>query len=191
MLSAALGPAGSIKWVDVGRWVSPFSPSSSPPFYFSFCLSLPSIWQIPLLPLPLPCYTLPIEMASLPHTNPRLLAQASHIPWAMSYLRFDYGRPPSRMNVLLRLSALCPDVVQIIRGKPVLPTRVITTSVANAARKLQQHLHSTGVGGGEEKDEAWHAHRSIFRGWLIQKCTSNSTNATVKTEKQIPVQGIS
>ena len=57
-------------------------------------------------------------MASLPHTNPRLLAQASHIPWAMSYLRFDYGLPPSRTNVLLHLlSALCPDVVQIIRGK--------------------------------------------------------------------------
>lgn len=76
----------------------------------------------------------------------------------MSYLRFDYGRPPSRTNVLLRLlSASCPDVVHVIRGKPVLSTGVITTSVANAARKLQQHHHSTGVRGGEEKDVARHA----------------------------------
>lgn len=136
-------------------------------------------------------------MASLPHTNPRLLAQASHIPWAMSYLRFDYRRPPSRTSVLLRLlSALCPDVVKIIRGKPVLSTGVITTSVANAARKLQQHPRSTGVVGGEEK-EACHAymtrgrqsyisrtHRSICRGWCIHKCTSNRTN-TINRKKSL------
>lgn len=58
VLSASPRPAGSFKWVDVDRWVSPFFPSSSPPFHFSLCLSLSSIWQIPPLPLPLPCYTL-------------------------------------------------------------------------------------------------------------------------------------
>lgn len=111
-----------------------FLPSISPFVFLSYPYG-----RFHSLPSPCPA-TNSLLKWPLSHTqNPRLLAQASHIPWAMSYLRFDYGRPPSRMNVLFGLlSALCPDVVQIIRGKPVLPTRVLTTSRKKAVGASSQ-----------------------------------------------------
>lgn len=138
-------------------------------------------------------------MASRPHTNPRLLAQASHIPWATSYLRFDYGRPPSRTNVLLCcLSALYPDVAQIIKGKPVSSTGVMTTSVADATRKcssiiiaalvpekkkrkrIEPDMHTQPVG----RAHIYFKHtEAIFRGWY-KDYILNSINPSGNKKKK-------
>lgn len=182
-------------------------PLSLPPFLLPPLL--PSIFpfvffshphgRFHLFPSPCPAEH-SIEMASRPHTNPRLLAQASHIPWATSYLRFDYGRPPSRTNVLLCcLSALYPDVAQIIKGKLVSSTGVITTSVADAARKcssiiiaalvpekkkrrrIEPDMHTQPVG----RAHIYFKHtEAIFRGWY-KDYILNSINPSGNKKKKI------
>lgn len=117
MLSASLGPAGNIKWVDMSRWVSPFSPSSSPSIFFFFFLS--SIWS----PLPLP-HALLRSLQKWPLTHTRQckhptfsLIQFKKMPSVLSYLRFDHKRLPFRTGALrCHCSAFYQDVIQIIRG---------------------------------------------------------------------------
>lgn len=121
---------------------------SSPLFYFSFCISLPSIWQVPLLPLPLPCYTL--LKWPLSHTHKPTLACTS-IPHPLSHVLFTVRLRPTALQDERPPPPLClvPRCCSSSNWKT---TRVITTSVANVARKLREHFYSTGVGVREERD---------------------------------------
>lgn len=66
VLSASPGPAGSIKWVDVGRWVTPFL--LLPLFYSPFVFLSHPYGRFHFFPSPYPAPH-SIEMASLPHTH--------------------------------------------------------------------------------------------------------------------------
>lgn len=97
VLSASLGPVWSIKWVDVDR-VSPFSPCSSPCCFFSFCLSLPSIWQIPILTLPLPYYTLLKCPLSHTQTHGCLHKHPTSLEPCLIYGSITANHPPEQMS---------------------------------------------------------------------------------------------
>lgn len=92
--SASPGPVGSVKWVDMGRWVSPFFSFllSSLPF---LPLSFSSIWQIPPLPLPLPCCTL--HWNGLSPTHKPTLACTS-IPHLLSHVLFTVQLQPTALQ---------------------------------------------------------------------------------------------
>lgn len=111
VLSASLEAAGSIKWVDVGRWVSPFSPCSSP--FFSFrpflLLSFSSFHMAdsPFTPPPALLHTLLKWHLSCTQTHACLHKHPTSPEPCLIYGSITADRPPGRTS---SAASSCPDV---------------------------------------------------------------------------------
>lgn len=186
VLSASPGPAGSIKWVDMGRWVSPFSPSSLP---FLPLSSSPTHMADSTSSPPPALLRTPYWNGLSPTHKPTLACTS--IPRPLSHVLFTVRLRPTALQDERPLPPpLCPDVVQIIRGKPVFFVCVITTSRKKAVGASSQRWCQ------RRREEGWtpacteeHFHRLT----LIKKKKAPQTAAmaTVNIEKRIPVQGVS